>query len=688
MQESKAPTGPSVFRKLHDLPVSERDTILRDTQERLKFSTEWMSELYPGMLENYKKYRSVADPLTDELGNEIKNRANLRIPYPWAIVESALPRLAGKLPKTRIFPRRGDIDEKKVELKQDYLYYAMDRMNFLRLQTLWIRQHEIYGWSPLYIFWREEYRNILTKQDIGNGKLALVKTRSLLYDDLWAKVLDVFDCFLQPGSTDSDDCDWFMFREFVNKKDIERRVDAGLMYPEMIEFVKDNKEYDPSADESGRQERDEIAGQKRRTNKHAAGQYEVIYCLEDDRVVAMINRKALAMVGDNPNPLQLKPVINCNLCPQVSEAIGIGTIESLGGLPDKMDAVNNAHMDGLSYTLGPVVVANRQANNDWASFVMDPGNVNLIDGEVSDKNLRIFEYPDVSAAAERAIQQTKEEMQFVSGVSDYIVGVKSGARLADTATGVSTIVREANARYALKQAAFESGSLRRFVQYADAYIQTYLTDRRRIYIVGPQGYVSREVTPEDLAFEADIIIEPGSSAPLDQLTRREGLMNLFDRLVQMPTVVKMDKYVREVLEAFDFRNIDDLLVNPSQLVNNSLEDMELAQGENIALGQGQEVPVVGNHDLHLQIHAAAQKTPLMQGHIEGHMQAKMQAEQEMQQQVMAAIAAGGQGGQGQLQPSGPGRPQPAQRIAPAPGVGVPRPGAGPINRPIQGPGGR
>lgn len=674
---------PGQFVKLYgDLTPDKREDILREQQDRLTASIKFMERLYPQMIENFKKYRSIAEPLVDALGNQIKNRANLFIPYPWAIIESALPRLAGKLPRVRIFPRK-EVDRQQVETKQDLLYYAMDRMNFLRTQTLWVRQFEIYGWSPLYVYWREEIRNMLTREtNPQTGVVALVRKPIKRYDDFWSRVIDVFDAFLQPGVLEPEEGDWFMFREWLSAKDIKLRVKSGLFYPEVLEYISSNKEGSAPIEDTGRSDRDSLVGQDKDPSKHAYGQYEVMYTLEDDRIVAMLNRSVLCMVGDNPCPLQMKPVINCNLVPMVSEPIGIGTIESLAGLPDKMNAISNCSMDGLSFQLGPVILANRNANSDWENFVMDPGNLILTDAEVSDKNFRILNFPDNGVAANREVMNAKEEMQFVSGVSDYIVGVNSGARLADTATGVSTIVREANARYALKQAAFESGSLRKFVQLADAYLQTFMTDERRIYVVGPQGYLQRQVTPEDIAYESDIIIEPGSSAPLDQLTRREGLMNLLDRVLRLPTVVKIDKYLREVLESFDFRNIDDMLVQSGPGVQNMMEDAQLAKGENIALLQGQNVELVGDDNIHMQVHQEMQQqlntlpdqakmTAI--GHIQAHIQRKMQADMMMQQQMMGGMNAapfGPQSGQpnGVPQPQGP---PPPQGMAP-PAGGVPR----------------
>lgn len=628
-----------------------------------------MQRLYPTMLRHYKKYRSVAEPLVDDLGNQVTGRSNLFIPYPWAIVESELPRLAGKLPRIRVFPRK-EIDRSKVERRQDFLYYVFDRMGFLKTQTLWLRQFAIYGWSPLYAFWRMENSPILTKVSDEAGNVQLVKKIVPKYDDFWSKVLDVWDCYLQPGATETEESDWFMFSEWVSINDIKQRVDDGLFYEEALTYAKEGKGMDTS--ESGRINRDALIAQSKDTSKYAYGKYEILYCFENGRVIASLNRSVLAMVGDNPNPLQEKPIINCNLMPLINEQLGIGTIEELAGLPDKLNALSNSRLDNISLQLGKVFLGNRNAQCDWENFVMDSGNIIFTDD--LEHTVKELEFSDQGASSEREVLTTKEEMQFTSGVSDYIVGVKSGTRLSDTATGVSTIVRESNARYALKQASYESGALKKLVTWADAYSSLYTTDVKRVAIQGPDGLKAFDMSPEDLMWEADIMVEPGSSAPLDQITRREGLTNLLDRVMRMPTIVDLPKFVRELLESYDFRNADELIVQKEDL-KGIVDDVQLAENENLALSLGDNVPLMGDAQIHLGVHQQftqrpefSQTEPTGQQKVLDHIKAH---EMLIQQQQMAATLSQG-GLNGQIVPNSAGMggaPPPPQGI---PGMGGPQ----------------
>lgn len=600
-----------------------------------------MEELYPTMIESYKKYRSIADPIKDALGNIVENEPNIFIPYPYGIVESELPRLAGKLPRIRIAPRK-EIDDEQVERRQDYLYYVFDRMNFLQKQTLWLRQYSIYGWSPLYYYWRTEEANMLTiKPGKAGGKPKLVKEKVKRYDDFWCKVLDVFDCFLQPGVTSPEDGDWFIFRELVSKEDLKKLVEAGIFYPEVSDFVRDNLTVDTHSD-TGRDSRDDLAGQLKDSSPHSYGKYELYWCLEDERIVCTLGTTLLCMVSDNPNPLQKKPILNCNLTEQMSEPIGVSTIEALGGLPDKLNALSNARLKDISLRLGKVFLGNRQAQADWDNFVMESGNI-IFTNDI-ENTVKELEFGETGLDSEREVLTSKEEMQFAVGVSDYIVGVKSGARLTDTATGVSTIVREANARYGLKQASYESGCLRDLVIAADAYAKLYCTEEKQIYVLGPTGFKSTVITPENLAWEADIMVEPGSVVPLDQASRSEKLTTLLDRVIGMPNVVKIDKYMQQVLEAADIRNADELII--PQAKNGALaSDMQLAEQENISLGMGQAVVLTGDDNLHLSVHGqmdtsmlSPQIMKVVQDHIQEHTK-KLEALQ--QQQIAAAMAAGG-----------------------------------------------
>ena len=677
-----------VFTLLNeDLSDAEKVEILKQFTERLEVAEKHMQTLYPSMISNYKKYCSVADPIKNDQGEIVADRANLFIPYPFAIVECEMPRLAGRLPRARAFPKR-DIEKEKVEAIQDLIYYSLDRMNFIELQTLWIRQYAIYGWSPLYYYWRDETSNVLERvpQEIPGGvetAYVLKRGRRKKFDDFWATVLDVFDCFFQPGVERIEEGDYFFFREWHSAKDLKKMVKAGLLYEkEVLEYLKANPASYRAMSGAGRMERDEIKGLNPGTTEHSYGKYELMWMLESERVVLVLDRRVVAKVGDNPNPLQEIPILNCNLNPMVSEPIGVGTIEALAGLPDKLNALSNGRLDYISLILNPVFLANRSdQQTDFKNIRFTAGNV-ILTGDI-ERSLKKLEMGNVDFSSESEVRTTKEEMQFTSGISDYLMGTKSSAKLVDTATGVSTVVREANARFALKLASFESGSLRKLIEIDHAYQMTYMPEKKRIHILGPQGMEVKDITIDDILTQCDFTVEPGSSIPLDQITRREALMSLLDRVVKLPTVVRVDKFVKEVLESFDLRNVEDLLVQQEGPVT-ALEDVKLAEAENIALSLNMEIPVKGNAGNHLGIHQSANIAG-WESNAQARMADHITAHQAQLQQEMAAQQAQMMGGQlGQVpNPAGPGSQAPQPGAQPNMGgpPGVPGVPAGPAQQP-------
>ena len=661
-----------VFTPLYDLSDKKKEEIADIQKQRLAASTKFMNTLYPQMLDNFRKYRSIAEPLVDDLNREITDEPNLFIPYPFGIVESELPRLAGKLPRIRVSARNTggkEITEEEIKRRQNYLYYVFDRMKFLQTQTLWHRQFAIYGFSPLYYFWRLEESPVL----VNDGK-RIIKKITKKWDDFWCKVIDVFDSFMQPGVPAPEAGDWFIFRELVSKQDLKRLVESEIFYPEVEKALSDGKLFSENSD-SGRQERDALIGNARDTMDQTWGKYELFWCLEDQRVTCMLGNEALAMVSDNPHPLQRKSVINLNLTELVSEPIGISTIEGLAGLPDKLNALTNARLKNMSLLLGKVFLVDANAQVDWDNFVMSAGNLIPVAGGDLEKIIKEIEFTDNTLSTEREILTSKEEMQFASGTSDYIVGVKSGARMADTATGVSTIVQEANARYGLKQAAYESDALRELIIAADAYGKLYMTDEKSIYVLGPEGFKSEVITPEDVAWEADLIVEPGSVVPTDHLSNREQLVNLLGYVVKMPGIVRVDKFMEQVLEAHDFRNVDELIIPQSQSQKSMLKDIQLAQAENISLGMGQQVQLSGNDQVHLAVHRqidgstfSPETIAVVREHIdmhEQHMEAAMQMQMmQMQQQQQGGMNA--QPNQPNNRPQGPAQAGPAAGPRPVP----------------------
>ena len=605
-QRSSDPTdpitgfAPPAFTPLYDRTQSEKDDIVTQTLERFRESRDEMSLHYPRMIASYRKYRSIAKPLKNRLGKKLRARANLFVPYPWAIVESEMPRLAGRLPRIKAFPRNPGA-RVKGDAIQDLLFYTFDRMSFIQLQILWLRQHSLYGFSPLLGFWRQEEKRVFARRvDEETGEEEVVAENQTTYDDFWCRLIDCFDSFHQPGVEKFEDGDWYEYREWYSAQDIRARVDAGVFYPDTLDYLEDNLSGQRFSDEgSGKFERDELAKFQGNLGVHGYGKHECLWVLEDGQVHAVLNRQHLARSGDNPNPLQEKPIFNVTLMPAVSEPIGMSTIDQMAGLPEKLNALTNARMDNIALMMNRVILADRFSQTDFSNLFMSPGNVILTDNV--DKAVRVLDFPDIGQSSEREILVTKEELQFVNGISDFIVGVKTKSRLADTATGVSTIVREANARFALKLATFEAGPLRRLVNTAHAYNMVYMPRDKQIFISGPKGYEMRHVNIEEILCQCDLIIEPGSTVPLDQISRRESLASLLDRVMRAPQVIDQTRYWSETFAAHDIRNPGEFLLQKEGPLPEA-EDAQLAEGENVALRQGQPVEVVGNDRIHLAIH--------------------------------------------------------------------------------------
>lgn len=626
-----------LFQKLYEFTEEEKADILTEFVNQYKDSHDFMRTLWPQMKANYQKYRSIAEPLKDQItGAQIKGRANLFIPYPWAIVETEMPRMAGRLPRLHAFPRR-EANREKVELIQNNLYYTFDRMDYIQKQILWLRQFMIYGWSPMYCYWREETRTVLEREENDIGALVLKKTQKKVWDDFYCDVLDVWDCFMQPGVEEITQGDYFIPRFWMSKKDILARVEAGLYYPEVKQWLEENPTGGGVNNAEGRQFRDELVGIQKQFLKSNYGNHEVTYRLEDDRLTIMIDRAVLAAVGDNPNPLQTKPIVNVNLTQMISEPIGISTIEALAGLPDKLNTDANQSMDNRSITQNKMFKVRRHRNIDISSITAAPGNIIEVDNM---DDIDEFKMTDISTAAERDALTTKEEMQFTMGISDFLVGTKSAARFSDTATGVSTIVREANARFSLKLSQFEALSLRKLVEFAHAYCMMFQSKEKQIHIHGPSGWKMFNVRIQDILYECEFSIEPGSSAPLDQLARRDYMINLLPTVTRMPQIVHQRKFMREVLEAGDIRNPEDLLM-PEPETLEPFEDIGLIEGENTALRQGQTIELKGDDALHLKGHSAYTKTPeyasadpsikeLFQAHLMAHFERWQQQQQQAQ----------------------------------------------------------
>ena len=170
-------------------------------------------------------------------------------------------------------------------------------------------------------------------------------------------------------------------------------------------------------------------------------------------------------------------------------------------------------------------------------------------------------------------------------------------------------------------------------------------------------------------------------------------MNLLDRVLQLPQVVDISKFMKEVFDSFDIRNIEDMLIKGNGKLP-QMQDLELADAENIALLQGQVINLEGDDALHIMVHVeglkkarSPQEASNLTSHLHEHQQRQIQA-MAVLQQGQGTLFGGGGGGTNEQ--SGPGLfggggtpPQGQEGSAPQQnpgGVGGEAPGSGGIPR--------
>jgi hypothetical protein len=93
--------------------------------------------------------------------------------------------------------------------------------------------------------------------------------------------------------------------------------------------------------------------------------------------------------------------------------------------------------------------------------------------------------------------------------------------------------------------------------------EQFIDEEKVIRIVGPQGATFMALRPEDLRGNFDVVVQAGSTMPVNEAVRRKQVMEMFQIFAQDPEI-NQTELKRMVLESFGEKNIDKLLPAPSQ----------------------------------------------------------------------------------------------------------------------------
>lgn len=533
-------------------------------------------------------------------------RSRVFMPESFQTVETQLPRMAAQLPKWVAQPR-GPEDVENAKTMTELLDWARENSEVhLQLVDSW-RDALIYGtgilktyFEEIPAFGREQVpifeemphemrRPILDGQ--GNPQLDLdgqpmfdvekmtiqvpagyktVRKQVIAYDGPVAKSIDPFHFWVAPESESLDDARYVIHRSYPELADVKKKVMQGL-YHWPADLTEDEL-FRPTDDPySERLDSIDLGPGNDPTRK----QVELLeFWTKDQRVITLMNRKAVIRVQQNPFDHGQKPFVVIHDYKKPHEFWGKGEVEVIEGLQDLINAITNQRVDNVRIGMDQGFGVNTHQLKDPRQLAKRPGQVIEVTGDGMNPSDVIFPLPvtEVTQSSFREVDQAKDWSERTTGNSAYQQGLDTPS-MNDTASGVSMILEQGQSRMGLKAKVAELGPYRRLGLHFGSILQQFTTQPKQMRITGDDGMVAfSPIEPGALMGAFDFTIESASVMQTETM-KREQAMNMLQTLAPIfatgqPIPPGMRVLIEDVYEAFGKKNVEELfqgLPDPMQM---------------------------------------------------------------------------------------------------------------------------
>jgi hypothetical protein len=562
--------------------MPRKEDIIDLVISRHKHSADYHQPFY----EKSKRYYDLFRGVTSKRGQAWRN--NIHVPFAISILESDVSRkvqstfgawpvveFAGYAPEDQPNARRNEVLISAQMKDADSFSKAVD----------FFTTADIYGTAFARVGWTTKAE--LEKYREPNTILGMeeIKTReTITFDGPDWEVLDMLDCFPQPGIKRIDDMAWFIIRYHLDLDEIARRAKLGVYDESAVSELRSNPGPSNIADivaerqSYGRSAQDYMA---RKEEKFAKPVEVVEYwgIVPDEfgvdgvvnRVISIANERVVLRDRDFPFFIKKKPFFSYSPMPDPHYLFGIGKIEPIAKLNITANKLASQKLDGLELFGSPAFITSALAGFDKQNLLISPGRVFPSDApDVSDAHIRPLS-PDLRGMQNiyTEIEQLWRWSQQATGiVEDTIMGGRGQSR--ETATGFSGRQEGVVNRLMLEAILAGEGFVEPLANYMRALNRQFLKLPHTVKILGSSATTNPitgfPLPPEPIEIDhADVNADYraraiGAIHMLSRSARRQDIMALTGIVQQNPAFVQVVNWVawlRELVTIFEM-NADEL----------------------------------------------------------------------------------------------------------------------------------
>lgn len=479
--------------------------------------------------EFYSLYRSQQE----ERGESTRHLSNLNIPYTFQVIETVVPRLVGARPEIKAQPRE-ESDAEKAQYVGEMFSYAweLERLND-ELEKV-VRDALMYGTGFARCSWDKE--------------LGLPTFISV----------DPADAYPDITATCDRDLQYFIHEYDMTADDL---ISTGKYDDVVIKKLKaiESKKINERLVNSQRAMSASLAN----TDTAVTDTNTKINIKEwwtKDRVVAVAEGEKI--IRDEENPWGFIPFVSMRDYLVPHEYYGIGEVEHIRSLQHEANSLRNQIMDNLKSIVHRMWKRRRAGGVNKNTLVTKAGGV--ID--VNDINDIVpLDTQAIPSQAFEMDQIIKNNIQATTSVTDFQIGTSTDS-LNDTATGVTLIQEAGNQRFRMKIRHLEDfiNDIGNKMLYG---LQKWMPAKKVVRIIGQDAApVFKTISRADIQGRFDIVIEAGSTQPVDRITERRNLVDILN-LSQTPVIepyVNIPELYKRVLIKYNIKDPENILKQPQE----------------------------------------------------------------------------------------------------------------------------
>lgn len=525
----------------------------------------------------------------------ILQRANLKLPYAWTIIETFTPQIVEAfmseapyitaIAREEFDPEKAQVMWQLAQQMSKMFSFQLDRMKFFDDFSAYVKNMLIYGTAIAKVGWIKNEKMLPARQMV-DGTMKKITQPVTLYEGPVFRNIDIIDFYPDWGATQPGNiqamraCVHRIYRSMEELRVNEKKGDEGL-YINLDEVNADIAKHGYNAwTEPSNTNVDwpqsmkayafnQWPGQKLKGKIELWeywGQFEQEDGSYKEKVITIANGRTVIRCDDNPYDYALKPFIGCvdHIVP--GEFYGQGELEPLYSLFKEAACLRNARLDQVNQAVNRMFIIDRNAGINVRNFYSRTSGIvlaNNIDG------IKLMDTPEVPASSYQELNQIDYEIQNASSMINASQSTSNlGQAFGNTARGIGFLQGTMTSRMGMKIRMLENMVMSEFGRRLSILNRQFLSPEQWKAVNGDAPNVFEMFPSEDFYNTWDFT----AASAIDRISRDQRQAQFQQAIIPFlqfvenaqPGTMKMDGLVSKFFKEF---NIQDpySYINPPQV---------------------------------------------------------------------------------------------------------------------------